>query len=126
MFEALIQLDSGAFLVHCSSGKDRTGFACMLILHALGVPRESILADYVRTNESVSFEKHFIPHLVRIKHVMPRDRSALLALAAARPEYIAAAYEAIEEDFGSVESYLEKALGLSEVARRQLQLKFVH
>ena len=41
MFEALLALDEGGFLVHCSAGKDRTGFACALIHHALGVPAVS-------------------------------------------------------------------------------------
>src|SRR5690606_41978689 len=33
-------------LVHCAAGKDRTGFAVAVILHALGVARKVIVADY--------------------------------------------------------------------------------
>jgi protein-tyrosine phosphatase len=125
MFNALLELDHGAFLVHCSSGKDRTGFACMLILHALGVPRDSILADYLRTNQMLSFERYFLPHLERINHAIPSDRAALLPLGTVCPEYMAAAYQAIEAEFGCVEVYLEQALGLNEAARRRLQLRFL-
>ncbi|HEV7613499.1 MAG TPA: tyrosine-protein phosphatase, partial [Steroidobacteraceae bacterium] len=37
-------------VIHCTAGKDRTGFACALILHALGAPDEVIAEDYLLTN----------------------------------------------------------------------------
>src|SRR3546814_79257 len=36
----------GAVVYHCSAGQDRTGVATALVLSALGVPRDLILADY--------------------------------------------------------------------------------
>ena len=41
----------GAILWHCTEGKDRCGLTAALILEALGVDRETILADYLKTNE---------------------------------------------------------------------------
>lgn len=38
-------------LFHCAQGKDRTGIAAMLILLALGVDDETIVKDYMMTNE---------------------------------------------------------------------------
>lgn len=35
---------------HCTAGKDRTGFGAALLLLALGVGREEIIADYLATN----------------------------------------------------------------------------
>lgn len=40
----------GAVLFHCSSGKDRTGILAMIFLLALGVKKEDILKDYLKTN----------------------------------------------------------------------------
>ncbi len=37
-------------LLHCSAGKDRTGFGSALILTALGVPREVVREDYLASN----------------------------------------------------------------------------
>ncbi len=37
-------------LFHCSAGKDRTGFGAALLLTALGVPRDAVVADYLATN----------------------------------------------------------------------------
>ena len=42
--------DRAPLVIHCTAGKDRTGFACALILHALGVPDEVIAEDYLLTN----------------------------------------------------------------------------
>ena len=42
--------DSAPLVIHCTAGKDRTGFASALILHALGVPDEVIAEDYLLTN----------------------------------------------------------------------------
>ena len=41
----------GAVLWHCTEGKDRCGMTTALILEALGVDRDAILKDYLRTNE---------------------------------------------------------------------------
>ena len=54
-FAALLRLladpDGVPLLFHCSAGKDRTGWAAALVLTALGVDRETVLADYLLTNE---------------------------------------------------------------------------
>ena len=49
LFAHLLE-DRAPLVVHCTAGKDRTGFACALILHALGVPDETIADDYLLTN----------------------------------------------------------------------------
>ncbi|WP_166997948.1 tyrosine-protein phosphatase [Paramicrobacterium fandaimingii] len=45
---------SGGVLVHCTAGKDRTGVAIALLLDAVGVPRERIIADYVISAENLA------------------------------------------------------------------------
>ena len=42
---------NGAVLWHCTSGKDRTGLAAMFILSVLGVDEDTIIKDYLLTNE---------------------------------------------------------------------------
>src|SRR5262249_16910325 len=37
--------DHAPLVIHCTAGKDRTGFACALVLHALGVADEVIAED---------------------------------------------------------------------------------
>ena len=50
LMEALAQGKS-PFLFHCATGKDRTGVAAMIILMALGIPEETILYDYLLSND---------------------------------------------------------------------------
>lgn len=126
MFEALLELDEGAFLVHCSAGKDRTGFACALILHAVGVPEDTVLEDYLLTNEALDYERYVLPRVMaRLDpHAVP-DREAIMALAGVRPEYLHAAYQAIEAEFETVEHYIERAVGLDTAAREELRRRLV-
>jgi protein-tyrosine phosphatase len=49
----LIAHGSGATLVHCAAGKDRTGVVVALALESLGVSRDAIVADYVATDERI-------------------------------------------------------------------------
>ncbi len=49
----LIAGSSGATLVHCAAGKDRTGVVVALALSAVGVPRDEVVADYVASAERI-------------------------------------------------------------------------
>ncbi|MEJ8569154.1 tyrosine-protein phosphatase [Elongatibacter sediminis] len=126
MFEGLLELGDGGFLVHCSAGKDRTGFACALILHALGVPQATVLEDYLLTNEALDIEGYILPVLTA-KYGVPDDMpaEAMLAIAGVRPEYLQAAFDTIEAEFEGVEHYLERAVGLDRAARETLRRRYV-
>jgi len=126
MFEGLLELESGGFLVHCAAGKDRTGFACALVLHALGVPEHTVLEDYLLTNQAMDFERYLLPRLMaRYGQDAVVDREAVMALAGVRPEYLKAAYQAIEAEFEGVEHYIERAVGLDAAARARLRARLV-
>ena len=51
-FDYLKETTQGATIFHCTAGKDRTGVGAILFLSALGIKREQILDDYLKTNES--------------------------------------------------------------------------
>jgi len=126
MFEALLDIEDGGFLIHCAAGKDRTGFGCALILHALGVDERTVLEDYLLTNEVMDFEGYVMPRIrARFGPDTDFDRETVMALAGVRPEYLRGAYAAIEEEFENVEHYLERAVGLDAAARGVLKARFV-
>lgn len=126
MFEALLSLEQGGFLVHCSAGKDRTGFGCALILHALGVDRDTVLEDYLFTNTAMDFER-YVQRLSKYYGAGDFDVSEeeLIALVGVRAEYLTAAFEAIEAEFEGVEHYLEEAIGLDGAACEVLRQRFL-
>ena len=51
VFRYLVRSEVFPLLVHCSIGKDRTGIVVALLLFALGVPEETIYADYMLSND---------------------------------------------------------------------------
>ncbi len=126
MFERLLELEDGAFLVHCSAGKDRTGFACALVLHALGVSEATVLEDYLLTNEALDYEDYVLKRIrSRLWADLEADRESTMALFGVRPEYLRSAYDAIAAEFEGVEHYIEQAICLDNAARQRLRSKYV-
>jgi protein-tyrosine phosphatase len=99
-------------LIHCASGKDRTGFAAATILMAAGVPRATIMEDYLLTN---AFRRD-----VAYLFSPETPKEVIDALTGARREYLEAAFDAIDRAYGSGEAYLRQALGLSDRERSLL------
>jgi protein-tyrosine phosphatase len=99
-------------LLHCTSGKDRTGFAAALLLLAIGTPRETVLEDYDLTNRY----RRSVPHLLGPE--TPEEIVTLLL--SAQPKYLEAALKEIERVYGSFDDYLNTALGVGAAARRRL------
>jgi protein-tyrosine phosphatase len=97
---------------HCTAGKDRTGFASALLLTLLGVPWETVLEDYLRTNEL------WTGHIGRYPELDIDTRAAIIE---ARTPYLEAAFEVLRGDFGTPEDFAEKALGLDAAARERLK-----
>ena len=101
----------GALLFHCTSGKDRTGIAAALLLSALGVPRDSIAAEYLRTED---FDILASPAFRRDPPLPPKRLAALRPLYAPDRAFIEEMFRVIEARDGSVENFLRNRLALSE------------
>ncbi len=106
-------LGSGEPLVlHCTAGKDRTGFAAALILEALGVPRATVMRDYLLTNEYYRMPAPRDPRL---------SPEVLQVLWRVQAGFLEAAFEAVDEDFGGMDAYLNEQLGVGQDAREHLR-----
>lgn len=117
IFARLLRLiadaDSLPLVFHCTSGRDRTGFATAMLLTALGVPRATIETDYQLSNDyrrDLTFQVGGI--------VAPE---VMAALTQAHPSYLAAALTTIDQHHGSTERYLREALGLDDTTSARLQ-----
>lgn len=114
----------GAVLYHCSAGKDRTGMATALILSALGVPRETILADYELSNRyyrpdlSDASAARVDPQMAAFAR-LPADVRAVFMGVDAR--YLEAVFATIDRDYGSVEAYLDRELGVDKAGVARLK-----
>lgn len=109
-------------LFHCTAGKDRTGFAAAILLRALDVPMETVMADYLATNHYTAERiEEILDSLAEGGHLANINRDALRALFAVEAHYLGEAFAAIDEHYGSFSAYLEKGLGFSEIERQGLR-----
>jgi protein-tyrosine phosphatase len=123
LFEHLLEPTHLPVVIHCHAGKDRTGFICAVVLAALGVERESVIADYLLTAERID-RKRLSLDLVETFSAfvgVPLTAEALQVALDVRPEFLDAAMQALEVDYGGIDGYLRIAGKLSAVQREQLR-----
>ena len=113
----------GGFLFHCSAGKDRTGFGAALILAALGVDNETIMADYLLTNEAICL-RTFMQTRMRVFYGAEFDNASLEAVGGVRADYLHAALQEIQANHGTMEAYLD-TIGVDGSAREMLQNRYL-
>ncbi|MGV0836883.1 tyrosine-protein phosphatase [Mycolicibacterium thermoresistibile] len=106
-------VDGRPVITHCFAGKDRTGFTVATVLSAVGVERDAILADFLRSNDAVTQLRDRILESVRnhsgetpevVTFAEARLTDAVLGVEEA---YLATAWRTIDEEFGSLENFLK-------------------
>jgi protein-tyrosine phosphatase len=116
---------------HCSHGVHRTGTAAAILLSALGVPWETVRADYLMSNTTRAAEvEHRLAQLRDLyatnTGIAPEevDTTNMEAFYILQASYIDAALEQAIEDYGSMDAFIRDGLGISddeiEELRRQL------
>ncbi|NLW74371.1 MAG: tyrosine-protein phosphatase [Clostridiales bacterium] len=106
--------DGGAILWHCTQGKDRAGVGTAAVLLALGVSREDIMKDYMRSNKYYRYKNKLIFALVFVLAHSIRAAVTLHHLLSARREYLNSAFDALDEKFGGTEGFLRDGLKLTD------------
>ncbi len=115
----------GAILWHCTQGKDRAGFGAAAILMALGVSREDIMKDYLRSNKYFRIKNKFIFALVCILARSVHAARTLNNLLTARAEYLQTAFDTLDDKYGGTEGFLRDGLCLSDYELMQLREKYL-
>lgn len=121
VLKALAEPDHVPALIHCNGGKDRTGFAASLILLTLGVPRTTIVEDYLLTNHLTRWTTRRRAWVVFLASRLSMRPSEMRALLEAREPYLEAAFGAMESQHGSVEDYLREKIGVTDELRDRLR-----
>jgi protein-tyrosine phosphatase len=104
-------------VIHCSAGKDRTGWGASLILLTLGVPEETVIEHYLESNRHQRDQRDL--------GTSPKvDRELLRPFFEVRAEYARAALDAMQTTFGGIDTYVRDALGVgdADVARFRDQM----
>lgn len=105
-FRLLLASEGRPVLWHCTQGKDRTGVAALLLLTALGIDEESILRDYLLTNEYN--QKTLDAFAAMEKPPFPLDMAREIFYVF--PENLRMYQHCLEIEYGSVMNYLELVL----------------
>jgi protein-tyrosine phosphatase len=101
---------------HCTAGKDRTGFAAAMLLHAVGAAPADVMRDYLLTNDRLAFPADG-------NYVFPR--SVMQVLWRVQPEFLQAALAEIDARHGSLEGYLREGLALGAAERSRLRALYL-
>jgi protein-tyrosine phosphatase len=109
LFTELAAADRRPALVHCTTGKDRTGWAAAALLMLLGVSHDDVVAEYLLTNEML------LPALEPMFDQFREaggDPAVLVPVLGVDPAYLAAGLDEMTRRFGSIEGYFSAGLGL--------------
>lgn len=117
----IVLLSSGdrrPLLFHCTTGKDRTGWAAAVVLTILGVSREDIMSDYMLTNVKL------LPSLQPVVDEFSMaggDPELLEPVLGVRSGYLDAAFDEASKCYGSMDAYLTIGLGIDDRLRERLR-----
>ena len=116
----------GPSLVNCMAGKDRTGIAVAMVHLAAGVHRDDVIADYVLTNTAGDAEARIRTGMATIEAVSGGlDEDTMRVLMGVEPEYLESAFASVEEEHGSLDTYLAEVLGADDRLRDRLRAALV-
>lgn len=110
---------------NCSAGKDRTGVAAALLLTVLGVPRSTVMQDYLLSNRYFDPARAAKqdPNAAAWAQRLPAD--VVKALMGVDPAYLDAAFTAIAHQPGGIAAYERKQLGLDAAMVRRLRAMYL-
>jgi len=112
-------------LFHCTAGKDRAGFAAAISLIALGVSREDVIKDYMKTNAFTEDRIEEILDQIKLMSLYQADAEILRPLIGVEQIYIETAFETAEEQYGSLENFIRDGLNISDEDIQKLRNKFL-
>lgn len=99
----------GPVVVHCTAGKDRTGLVAALVLTALDVERDVIVADYAATAANLSGEwtERILRKVRRFR--VPLTANLVEVLSESPPAMLSETFDWLDREYGGAIAYLEGA-----------------
>jgi protein-tyrosine phosphatase len=129
-----IAANGGPLLFHCAAGKDRTGVGAALILGLLNIPRETIIQDYLLTQNELSNK---LANWVAGGAVLQEQYSMFQQMLEqvpfelvkpifdASPQYIQHLIDYVEAEYGSFYQFAKKRLELSDAVINKIRMQLL-
>lgn len=111
LYRSLADRSATPALVHCTTGKDRTGWAVAALQLFLGVPEADVVDEYMASDREV---RRAFAHVVDAFVARGGAREVIEPLMSVQPGFLQAALEAVREDYGSINAYFSEGLGLGD------------
>ena len=121
----LSSYEKGAVLWHCTEGKDRCGLVSALFLSLLGVERDEVTANYLLTNLYNKWKARKYYYLILLYKWNRTLAKKVRGMFIADESYLDAALDAIDEQFGGMESFLRNELSISDAQKEKLKKFFL-
>ena len=116
--ETLARAEGGA-VYHCAAGKDRTGVISAVLLGALGVPDDLIVADYALSSQNIDA---IIERVMNMKSYGDTLKAMPADTLHAKPETMREVVANVSSRYGSMSGYLRES-GVSEATLERLRAK---
>ena len=123
-FDILLENDKGT-LFHCASGKDRTGFAAICLLSALGVDRKTVLDDFEASNVYYDKKRKDIVSFLNEKGIDNKVISEVVGLIGVERSTMEELLKLIDENYGGMIEYLHNQIGLTDAEINKLCEKYL-
>ncbi|HWV12689.1 MAG TPA: tyrosine-protein phosphatase [Sphingobium sp.] len=122
--DLLEKMNGAPILYHCTAGKDRTGWASAVILTLLGVPRDTVMADYLASNAYLQAKNERAKAMLA-KSGSPIDPAYLDPVLTVRASYLDAAFDEVAKRHGSFDAYVRDGLGLGDAEVEALRSTYL-
>lgn len=114
----------GPVVIHCTAGKDRTGWAVYLLQSLVGVDAGTIMNDYLLTNEySAASIQAAIDHITATRG--PQAAAIYRPFLVVDRTYLEAGITQLKTSYGTVDKYLRDGLGLDPQVISALRAKLI-
>lgn len=122
---SIAQIRDGAALWHCTAGKDRAGFASVLLQEILGVDRQDIYNDYLDTNGYIKAEIEQIIVMLNEKMGLDGADDAVRDFFSAKEEYLEIIYQYVDKNYGGMQNFIRNAMGIEEELIQKMRMRFL-
>ena len=109
-------------LFHCTTGKDRTGWAAAALLTLLGVPKEVVMEDYLRSNEYIiPMYQEAIDKFVE----GGGEKEIPMTLLGVKESFLETAFDEMQSNYGTIEKYFSEGLGIDADQQKSIRDLFL-